>query len=516
MTTLADIDIYSHSVRWKTRHPLLVSHLSHYVKNHFAQWERRPVGFYSGRRQFKNMIARYFIGMTHTKTVFWFHRNDLSYLQDFLRNKGFGDHHFSITDHSLSSIETISLNYHDERTPYPDQKKVIDYILSPGKTKVVTLEPGRGKTFIALRAINELKVRSVFIIKPMYLRKWVLDIQEAFSIDQKDIRVVQGSPELKKLIEDAVEGLHLSPFILISNKTFLRFLKTYETEYPHHKEYGYGCSPIEFLPLLKAGIRVIDEVHQDFHLAFRIDLYSHVPKTLSMSGTLISDDPFIRKMYEVMFPIHSRLHVNTKDVYVTAEALLYSIEHVNQRINCINPSLQVYSHVRFEQSILNNKGLTLRYFNFIEDIVNSKFMMEKEPGQRLIVYFSTIQMCTLFTQYLKRFYPDEKIYRYIGEDDYDEMMEHEVIISTIKSLGTAFDVPGLYKIINTDSVSSSQANYQLIGRLRRLKEWPEVTPEFLYLVCVDIPKQMKYFRKRQRLFADRVLEHKSTYTHVVL
>ena len=67
------------------------------------------------------------------------------------------------------------------------------------------------------------------------------------------------------------------------------FIDEYEVKKSNNM---YGCNPEDFFNLINVGIRLIDEVHQDFHLNFKIDLYTNVKKTISLSATLQSDNKF--------------------------------------------------------------------------------------------------------------------------------------------------------------------------------------------------------------------------------
>jgi hypothetical protein len=126
----------------------------------------------------------------------------------------------------------------------------------------------------------------------------------------------------------------------------------------------------------------------------------------------------------------------------------------------------------------------------------------------MIVYCATVDLCTKVTEALTFRCPQLLVQRYTSDDDYEEMIKADLIVSTIKSLGTAIDVPGLRIILMTDAINSSQANIQAIGRLRRLKDFPDVTPEFLYLVNLDIPKHVEYHQNKIETFKSRVLSHK--------
>ena len=59
----------------------------------------------------------------------------------------------------------------------------------------------------------------------------------------------------------------------------------------------------------------------------------------------------------------------------------------------------------------------------------------------------------------------------------------------------------------TTAVDSQIANEQSLGRTRPVKSYPELTPEFCYFVCVDIPKHMQYHRNKKQVFNGLVKYH---------
>ena len=115
-------------------------------------------------------------------------------------------------------------------------------------------------------------------------------------------------------------------------------------------------------------------------------------------------------------------------------------------------------------------------------------------------------MCSDFTEYLKGKYKDENVYRYIGGDSYNTMLESNIIVSNGGMLGTAVDVKGLIAVIQTVSTSSLQSNLQNFGRLRKI---PDRDVWYYYIFTRNIPRQ--YHMHIQRY--DAIQEKMAYYTH---
>lgn len=508
--TVVRFDLYSHHIKVTGFGRPIKDALLEYCRT-IAQYGLKKVG-----RRFIKAMTKVFVGVTRDREEFHFHIHELDDIVKHLGRHGFNQKQIWFVHHPLYTPPTVEYDYIDKRAPRDYQAPIIDYITDPGKTKVVTLDPGRGKTFIALSAIQRLQMRAFFCIKPMYLEKWVGDAEEAFRFKRGELLVIQGTKNLQVLMNLAAEDALDAKIILCSNATFYLYLKQYEIYKEGIKDLGYSLLPHEFFEKMGVGIRVIDEVHQDFHLNYRQDLYSHVPKTLSLSGTLESDDRFINKMYNLMFPPDSRYNDNDRDVYMTVEALVYTMVNAEDRISFMNKALKSYSHIKFEQSIMKRKTILTAYIDMICDIVLKRFVRGRLSGMKIVIYHSTVDMCTITAKELTRRHPTLKVTRYVSEDDYSEMLECDVIVSTLKSLGTAIDVPGLRTVLMTDALGSRQANLQAAGRLRKLKDWPDVSPEFLYLVNTDIQKHRDYHVKKQEIFRGRVLAHRETMTEYKL
>lgn len=367
-------------------------------------------------------------------------------------------------------------------------------------------------TFCALSAIDSIRERTTFIIKPMYVEKWVGDIQEYFAVEEGDIVTVSGSLQLLTLLVQLQQEVIDPKFILISNATYRNWITSYE------ETSGFGdewpCTPANFFEFTQTGIFLIDEVHQDFKFNFIMDCYTHVKKGIRLSATLQVMDRFLQTMYELMMPPLDRFINHHYHKYIAVEAIFYRINEIKS-FRYMNYARQSYSQVKFEQSLLQKPGMLKRYSAMLSSIIKDR-MKDLQPDQRMLIFAGTIPMCTHLTEYLQEQFPLLNVGRVVGGDDKQKVTtESDIIVSTLKSLGTAFDIHGLRWCIMTDSVDSQQAVEQALGRLRVLKDYPETTPIFIYLVCETIPKHVAYHRNKKNHLRDKVLSMKefiSTYS----
>lgn len=497
------VDLFSHH--------LTISDFDDRVKNILLNY-CRGLGQYGlkfvGRRTFRRAIVAVFAATTHDRREFRFHITQKEDVLRFLSSNGYPSETIEVNEIGLYEPVSVKLTDKSGKTPRENQIDPIEYLVSPGKIKVLTLQTGFGKTLITLKALIRIGQRTVIVIKGMYVPQWLKVLKKEFGFRVKDIMVVRGSDHLKGLINLAQHDGLKAKFIIVTSKTMANYYKSYELA--KVGSFEYDCLPENFYRLLGAGVRVIDEVHQEFHANFRQDLYSHVPKTISLSATLDSDDSFINRMYRIMFPPEDRPQAIAHDKYIKVMALQYRITDM-KRVRWMGVN-QMYSHVKFEQSILKHKDIMERYFRMIYEIARDQFLMVFEPGQRMLIFCATVDMCTALTQYLKSKLPDIAIGRYTQEDDYRVLTLNDISVTTLKSAGTAVDIPGLRVAFMTDNIDSKQANIQALGRLRRLKQWPDVSPLFIYLYASSIPKHVIYHKRKIEKLRDRVLNYQDLVT----
>lgn len=498
------LDVYSHNVK-VTRFTIRGKEsLLSYCRN-LAEYGLKMVGY----KKFVREMLRVYASATKDRTEFRFHRNNLEELIGHLKEWGYREEQMEIVYHDIYVPKPATFTMDPKFTSRDYQIPIIDYMSRVNEdgsadTKIVTLQTGRGKTFCLLSAVARLGKRVVLVIKGMYVEKWIGDVKEAFGCKPGELMVVRGSKDLRAIIDLAQAGELEASFIIITNKTLYNYLKHYERT--KNKDKLYGCNPEVLFETLGVGIRAIDEVHQDFHLNFRLDLYTHVPKTISLSATMISDDAFMNRMYETMFPMDIRFKGIAYDKYIAVKALFYRASNIRQ-IRFMGKRRN-YSHVVFEQSLMKNRKLLQKYLDMIAEIVSVGYISKREPGQKMLVFCATVDMCTLVSKHLQELHSKLDVRRYVSDDEYEDLLTADISVSTIKSAGTAVDVPDLRVCLLTDALSSRQANEQTVGRLRRLKRWPDTTPEFLYLVCEDIPQHVRYHNQKEEFLADKVLSQK--------
>lgn len=480
------------------------------------EWKKHPDG--SSEKKLTGVYA----GRTKDAKEFTFHKVYLKKFQRMLSDYAPSEE-VRYVRHKLPQAFKISVTLLDKRPPRPAQADAVDFIFAPPKiidedsenTRycAVILGPGRGKTFVAIRALVRAGVRVVLILRAQYVDKWIGDLQKALDLVPGDLDVVRGGDALRKLMALGLAGTLTSKVSLISNSTYRNYIADYELYGQMIKSMGYCFTPQEFFGGIGAGMLGIDEIHQDWHFNLRLMAYSHVSTIFGLSGTLRPDDPFKREITDTVFPLELCVSEPPPPPYLKVTALEYKFAEPG-KIRYKNKGRTDYSHDALEKYILKEKTTLRNYLNMIRDIVKLAFMDGYRPGKRFLVFASRIEMCTWITTVLAKDYPDLKVLRYCGPDPYSNVEEFDILVSTKGSCGTAIDMPGLEKILMTTAIGDSQANLQIIKRVRdpeMIEGGEDYDPEFAYLMSLDIPQHGFYHDKKRDIFRGECVSH----THLV-
>lgn len=458
--------------------------------------------------------SKVFATATASRSEYRLHINCLDEFTKFLDANGVDIKQIEYETVPLKDPVVVLYDVNKEIVPRDYQIPVVEY-LSDDKNKnhkLLPLPTGQGKTICSLLAVGNLGYRTCFIMKPSYIHRWVPDIINVLNIGYDDVVTVNGAAQLKSLISQTMSDDLDYKAVLISNKTYQSYIKEYEKFGDNLKDFGYDCMPYEFFNALGIGIRVIDEVHQDYHFNFKLDLYTNVTYSMSLSATLFNNDEFIENMYRLAYPPAIRYKGAKYTKFVHAKTIFYTIDK-NVNIKISHRGTSNYSHNAYEDSILHDRVLLSNYLKLIDDAVYDNYITKREPGDKCAVFASSIKMCTVIAEYLSEQYSDLTVKRYVSEDPYSNLIEPDIRVTTISSGGTAHDIAGLTSVVMTVSIDSIQANVQSFGRLRP-KDGKIM--RITYLVNEGISKHLIYHRNRKKMLQQRALNNTEVQYHEVL
>lgn len=490
------IEVYSHHVVVKTNVPAFRIAIREFTRKwmRFSFVKDNRTGKYS--QEFMGTYAC----ATKDRSQVRYHINQLPAFMDHIGVHGVPKSKTILIQNPYQRVDDkVEVELLPGWVPRDEQPEVIEYALKNDyPIKMLTIQTGQGKSATSL-FINQIKQeRFCLVTRPSYLKKWIIDIEKMYKVKKSEIVLIQGGDSLKALIEIAKAGeIGQYKAILISNRTLLSFIEDYE-ENNGNVEDIWGCTPDDLYRLLGIDTLYVDEGHQDMRILFKIYMYLHVEKLICMSATFDPDEAFLKKVTEVLYPKQQRYVPKLSNKHTVAYSVRYHFNNPRV-IRCM--SRGQYSHLNFEKSILRNKTLEENYYRMILTLLENHYLGSMKPGYKAIVFCYTIKMCTRLKEFLQKRIQNLKVGRYVQEDKYEDMLAADIVITTIKSAGTAVDIPGLYVGIMTVALRSSQTNIQVLGRLRRMQDGN--TPKFFWLTNSDNLKHRAYDTEKWQLFKNR-------------
>lgn len=434
--------------------------------------------------------------------------NFLAYLKRF-----FSDHEISVTDVAMDSTpEKITFDLPGISPRGDTQVKAIQFVLdkyhgSDSKTAILPLPTGQGKTLTTLQALMRIGVRTAFVMGARHLLTWRKTITDKTDCKKTDIVIVRSQDDLRSVINMANSGELKYKFLLFSSQCINGFINAFTT--PDDPEYfpgdSYEATPSTLYSILGVGLEVTDECHELIHQVVRRFILLDVPFRIPLSATLDPPGDFAKKLYTSAFPDEYRFKGFKQNSHITARPFIFYMNDPKNKIKY--QGSRGYSHATLEASIMKSPDLMADYLDMTWDLFLRGYVEERRPKTKALIFASTIAMCSEITKYfstrLEREGIDISIARYVSEDPDSVLTDFELIVSTPGSCGTGKDIPNLLTTICTVAVSSNQLTEQIMGRLRELVDYPDVSPIFYYYVCASIGKHLSYDQNHRAALAPK-------------
>ena len=345
------------------------------------------------------------------------------------------------------------------------QKQSIAFMLGEGQYSnyknysqlVLNLDTGEGKTYIAIASICIKNMKTIIIIDNTTVRdQWVNSLLEYTDIDERSIFHFTGSSTCDKIIAKPN-----------NYKQYKVFITTHSTL----KSYGdrNGWDKVhELFKNLKVGLKIYDEAHLNFSNIIRVDCYSNTKYTYYLTATLGRSDVSENFIFDTCFKSIPKYIQRERTEYEGKKYIVYLVFTYKS-----NPTFDDIARLKNKYGFNMMKYSEYQLVNdeyFFSNVLTVTKALAVEKGLKTLILTSTILGVEDITEYLQKEIPDKKIARYHSKVD-DEEKKHakeaDIIVSTMKSMGTGVDILGLRAIINTESYKSKIVTEQALGRLRR-------------------------------------------------
>lgn len=288
-------------------------------------------------------------------------------------------------------------------------------------------------------------------------------------------------PERVKLVNSPKDFINVKADFVIASQASLSVLnKTYDLE--------------KIMKINKFGIKIIDEVQMWFHNIIKIDGNSNICHNWYLTGTFGRSGDEENALYQQMFGDLAMFKEKQKNptIFNRKPGNIYGMKphmHVKMMWTHSGLSREEIASVSGSMRYSERAGKWVRYgisipayTNLVipEDGTMTKFLTnvlkiikiaEKEVTYgKMLILSPTIKSVTIIAGYVSKMFPDKKIgtissYNTKAENDRVKA-ECDILVSTVKSCGTGFDVKDLSKLVVTEQFKSWILSDQVSGRLR--------------------------------------------------
>lgn len=418
---------------------------------------------------------------------------DIYYIERLLDTKAIYNKECDVYDKGVLNNNRIKFKPRDD-----NQKEAIRFMTASGEYNnlykntglLLSLGTGKGKTYCSIVASIIRGYRTMMITSSInWLVQWkdcILDY--CSNINRKEIYIISGTPTIYKLLNKP-ELIDKYKFFLVSDST----LKSYGDKYGWDKVH-------ELFKLLRIGTKIFDECHLHFDTMCMIDFHSNTNMTYYLSATPLKSDNQENKIYQLYFKNIPSIELFDKeqDPHTNYVAIKFnSNPSLIEKSNCASAKYGLDRN-KYIKYITGNE-------NFYKLI---RHLIQIIKDEKTLIFIGVNDSILKVYEWLCENYPslsnDIGIYStLIPVEERENNLKKQIILSTIKSTGTAKDIKGLkYVIVLADPFKSEVLTRQTLGRLR------DNDTTYLDIVDLGFPQLNRYYRAKVPIFKKYALSLK--------
>lgn len=421
---------------------------------------------------------------------------DISYVMRKLESKnttGAPYEYTTVHCHGYGRIDNMLLKY-----PPRDDRQVEalrfmlckeKYIRNQSKSQFsVNLPTGAGKTYCSVATIAYSGIKSIIITAQSgILEQWKKSIINYTNLSDTDICKLEGSAMIDRIISGKSKFIDC-PIYMVTHSTL--------------KSYGdsHGWEAVgKLFEILKIGIKIYDEAHQNFTNMAMIDFFTNVYRTYYVTATpnrSNKDENRVYSLYMKSVPSVNLFDENS-DPHTKYIAIRYNS---NPRPIDISNCKNAYGldRMKYINYLMGNENFWMM-FDYI-------FNMIEKQGGRALFYIGTNDAILKVRDRIVRHYPeyvdDIGIYTSLAENKQEERNKR-FILSTTKSAGAGEDIKGLkYSIVLAEPFKSDVLTKQTLGRTRDKDTY------YLELVDIGFKQTNNYYNAKKPIFNKYALSTK--------
>lgn len=364
------------------------------------------------------------------------------------------------------------------------QEQSIKFLRESESQAALNLATGLGKTYSVAAASTLMRERTLIITPNETLKKqWIKTYRTMFDYRESDLFNISGSNSIQLILDNLIDPCD----VYFVNHSTLRNYLTATNGYMLH----------QFFKKLNIGIKVYDEAHMEFGNILLMDFFSNTKHTWYLTATFDRSSKEESKCFKQAFSSVPAYGSN-ESKEVVQKHVIYHVVKINSHISRKNMG-----------RVMGYPGLTAASYGryaFLMDPTESAYVTikmlinkVKKLDGKILIFVPLIDAVDKVAKQLKDDFPDKTIgifHSKVSKDEKDEAEKRDIIVSTIKSLGTGKDIKGLRSIICAEPIASKVVAEQMIGRLRPYA--PDKDTYFFDIIDVAIPALNWWFNARYK------------------
>lgn len=397
----------------------------------------------------------------------------------------------AFTDSSMSKkepLEVVDIKYdHDEEA----QCIMLDdtYHMYVTEDYILT-----HNTFMACYSAIEVGLRTLIIVPTSSIKvQWRDTLTDMFNVDPSRVLMVTKPKDFINVKAD---------FVVVSQASLAILNKTYDLN--------------KIMKANRFGIKVIDEVQMWFQNIINVDANSNIANNWYLTGTFGRSAQRENEIYQTMFGDLEIFRERDKKptIFNRKPGNVYGMKpHVYCKMIWTNSGLtkeqiqKVTSSMRYSERegkwirygvsvpaytelVIPSDGTETKFIKVIKKVL--KQAMEEINYGRILMLGTTVNSAEIVADIVRKMYPNLKVgtisSRNTKQENNFAKNECDVVVSTIKSCGTGFDMKDLSRLITFTPWASWILSDQIHGRLRRR---PDGKPTYMWDITDNCIPQLR-------------------------
>lgn len=362
-----------------------------------------------------------------------------------------------ITYNYLNTVKAKEISFQMKTEPRDDIQREALTFLKRMKTdnikeRLLSLETGKGKTFVSIATICYLRQRALIVADTVDLaNQWKEQFLKHTTLTEDEIVILSGRDSVDK----AKSNSDVKIYIAIHN-TLNMILSD-------------GNNDLNsLLHKLQIGVKVFDEAHVNFGNICKIQSLTNTNYTIYLTATPnrsnYKEDFLFRKMFNKIPKFDANKSI-TKERYHKVVMCKFN-SHPNDKMQIKVKTKYGFSLNRWAGYLTEDIQFKY-YFATLNEIITKFKLIDRNI--KVAIMLPTISLIEKTKEKLLELYPTLDLGVFIGEVNKKERaseLNKLVILTNHKIFGKALDVPDLSVIINFVQLNSKVVLEQMIGRLR--------------------------------------------------